>query len=443
MLFYYIKLAVFSLKRTPLLSFLMIATISVGIAATMITYTVSYMMNKDPIPSKSDRLFTVHLSSWSQEQMFRMRDGKEDIPVFVTYQDAMNLYRQKAGVNQTIISSHKAMARSSTQPINEAISTYIRPTTREFFDMFEAPFLYGAPWTSLDDEQGIQVVILSKQRNERLFDGQNSIGKEVLISGRLHRVVGVLDDWPLIPRFYLEGPEMFAEARDMFIPFRAQINNEWLSTKDTSMYCWGSYDLSELSSVLNSECVWLYFWVELDSAEQRGDYLNFVNNYAMEQQELGRFPREQMNRVLDVNEFIKYSKIVGSDSKIAVWLAGAFLIACLLNCMSLMMTKFHGKGSEVGLRRAIGASKQDIAWQFSFEAMIIGFVGGVVGLVLANIGLSVTAQVYSHLNAQLMTMNVELVMITILMSVTTSILFGGYPIYRACQIQPSSQLKSL
>ncbi|KID58295.1 hypothetical protein JF50_06360 [Pseudoalteromonas luteoviolacea] len=443
MLIYYIKLAVISLRRTPLLSFLMIATISVGIAATMITYTVSYMMSKDPIPSKSERLFTVHLSSWSPDQMFRMRDGKEDIPMFVTYQDAMNLYRQKVGVNQTIISSHKAMARSSTQPINEAISTYIRPTTHEFFGMFEAPFLYGNPWSSLEDEQGTQVVVLSKQRNERLFDGQNSIGKEVLIGGLLYRVVGVLDDWPLIPRFYLEGSEMFTEARDMFIPFRTQVNNNWLSTKDTSIYCWGDYDLNELNSVLNSECVWLYFWVELNSAEQRSDYLNFVNNYAMEQREFGRFPREQMNRVFDVNEFIKYSKVVSSDSKIAVWLAVAFLIACLLNCMSLMMTKFHGKGSEVGLRRAIGASQQDIACQFTCEAVLIGFAGGVLGLVLANIGLSVTAQVYSHLNAQLMTMNIELVMITILVSVATSILFGGYPIYRACKIQPSSQLKSL
>ncbi|AOT09326.1 ABC transporter permease [Pseudoalteromonas luteoviolacea] len=443
MLFYYTRLAALSLKRTPLLSFLMIATISIGIAATMITYTVSYMMSKDPIPSKSERLFTVHLSSWSQEHMFRMQDGKEDIPMFVSYQDAMNLYGAKRGLNQTVISSHKAMTRSAAQPISEAVSTLIRPTTYEFFDMFDVPFLYGASWSALEGKQGAQVVILSKQRNERLFGGQNSIGKDVMIGGRLYRVVGVLDDWRLIPRFYLQGLDMFDDARDMFIPFRTQVNNEWFSTKDANIYCWGKFDLNEFSSLLNSECVWLYFWVELESADDANAYLNFINSYAMEQRELGRFQREQMNRILNVNEFIEYNKVVSSDGKVAIWLAVAFLIACLLNCMSLMMTKFHGKGSEIGLRRAIGASKQDIAWQFSCEAVIVGLVGGILGLILAHIGLSITAQVYSHLNPQLMKMNIELVITTISMSVFTSVIFGGYPIYKACQIQPSSQLKSL
>ncbi|MCF6438182.1 ABC transporter permease [Pseudoalteromonas luteoviolacea] len=421
----------------------MIATISVGIAATMVTYTISYMMNKDPIPSKSERLFTVHLSSWGLDNMYRMRDGKEDIPIFVTYQDAINLYNAQKASKQTIIGSSKAMTRSSEQSVNEAISTGIRSTTYEFFDMFNAPFLYGSGWSASEDEQGAQVVILSKQRNEILFDGQNSIGKEVIIGGIVHRVVGVFDDWPLIPRFYLEEYDALSEVRDMFIPFRTQMNNEWVASRDSSMFCWGEFELSDFYSVINSECVWLYFWIELESAEGRSEYLDFVNNYAQEQRSLGRFQREQMNRVLNVNESLSRNNTMGNESKVAVWLAAAFLFACLLNCMSLMMTKFHGKGGEVGLRRAIGASKQDIALQFGLETIMVGLIGGILGLVLANIGLLVTAEVYSHLNTELMKMNMEIVITTLLLSIVTSTLFGLYPIYKACKIEPSGQLKSL
>ncbi|WP_284020177.1 ABC transporter permease [Pseudoalteromonas umbrosa] len=421
----------------------MISTISIGIAATMITYTVSYMMNKDPIPSKSERLFTVHLSTWGIDNMYRMRDGKEEIPVFVTYQDAMNLYNAQKAPKQTIIGSYKAMTRSSEQPVKDATSTYIRSTTYEFFEMFNTPFIYGSGWSASEDEEGAQVVILSKKRNEKLFGGQNSIGKEVLIGGILHRVVGVFDDWPLIPRFYLEEFDALTEVRDMFVPFRTQMNNEWVASKDSSIYCWGEFELSDFHSVINSECVWLYFWIELESAEHRDEYLDFVNNYAQEQRLLGRFQREQMNRVLDVNESINHSNVMGDDSKVAVWLAAAFLFACLLNSMSLMMTKFHGKGGEVGLRRAIGASRQDIALQFGLETFIVGLLGGIIGLGLANLGLLVTAEVYSHLNAELMKMNIEIVITTLLLSIVTSTLFGLYPIYRACKIEPSSQLKSL
>ncbi|MBQ4836269.1 ABC transporter permease [Pseudoalteromonas luteoviolacea] len=443
MLYYYIRMAVFSLKRTPLLSFLMIATISIGIAATMVTYTVSYMMTKDPIPSKSERLFTVHLSSWDPSRMYRMEDGKEEIPIFVTYQDAMNLYNEKKGKRQTIIGSHKTMSRSPSQPPGEALSTLLRATTYEFFDMFEVPFLYGSGWTESDDEQGERVVVLSKKRNMKLFNGLNSVGEEVLIGGLLYRVVGVLDDWVVLPRFYLESHDAFMDVRDMFIPFRSNIDNEWIAASDVSMYCWGDFEMNKFSSMLTSECVWLYFWVELESLTQREAYFDFVNNYAMEQRALGRFQREQMNRVLNVPEFIKHNKVVTGDSRLAVWLALAFLVACLLNCMSLMMTKFHGKGAEIGLRRAVGASREDIAWQFGCETILIGLLGGVMGLLLANLGLIITAEIYSHLNPALMTMNVELMVTTLLSSVIASSLFGLYPIYRACKIQPSSQLKSL
>ncbi|KZN37610.1 ABC transporter permease [Pseudoalteromonas luteoviolacea] len=443
MLLYYFRLAMLSIKKTPLLSFLMIATIAVGIAATMVTYTVNYMMSQDPVPGKSERLFTVHLSSWDPNMGYRIKDGKEDIPIFMTYQDATNLYADKKAHKQTIISFHKAMVRGAEQPSGQATMTYLRPTTHEFFSMLDVPFLYGSPWTEYDDSQGSMVVVLSKKKNEQLFQGQNSLGQEVIIGGSIYRVIGVLDDWLPLPRFYTENSDAYSEPRGLFFPFQSSINNDWFSGTDGSVYCWGGVDLIDLDAVKASECVWLFYWVELESAELRNEYLAYINSYAQEQRELGRFQREQMNRVMNVAEFIEYNEVVKKDGRIAVWLAAAFLIACLLNSMSLMMTKFHGKGAEVGLRRAVGASKVDIARQFFCETLIIGLSGGVIGLALAQLGLHITAQVYSYLHSELMDMNLSLMLLTIGLSVLSSALFGLYPIYRACQIQPSSQLKSL
>ncbi|KZW99085.1 hypothetical protein JL49_18990 [Pseudoalteromonas luteoviolacea] len=443
MLRYYFKLALLSIKKTPLLSFLMIAIIAIGIAATMVTYTVNYMMTQDPVPGKSDRLFTVHLSSWDPNMSYKLKDGKEDIPIYLTYQDATNLYADKKADKQTIISFHKAMVRAGEQPSGMATMTYIRPTTHEFFSMLDVPFLYGSPWSTGDDSEGNPVVVLSKKKNQQLFRGENSLGKEVLIGGVIYRVVGVLDDWTPLPRFYTTRSEAYIEPRNVFIPFQSSVNNNWLSGTDGSVYCWGEANFVDLESVKSSECVWLFYWVELSSADKRDDYLAYINNYAQEQRSMGRFQREQMNRMMSVSEYIEYNEVIKEDGNIAVWLAVAFLIACLLNSMSLMMTKFHGKGTEVGLRRAVGASKVNIACQFSCETIIVGLCGGIIGLMLAQLGLHITAQVYSHLHAELMEMNFELMVLTVALSVFSSSIFGLYPIYRACQIQPSSHLKSL
>ena len=61
---YYLKLAVLSLRRTPVMSFLMVVALGLGIGAFMTTYTVYYLMSGDPIPHKSDVLYRVQLDNW-------------------------------------------------------------------------------------------------------------------------------------------------------------------------------------------------------------------------------------------------------------------------------------------------------------------------------------------------------------------------------------------
>ena len=81
--------------------------------------------------------------------------------------------------------------------------------------------------------------------------------------------------------------------------------------------------------------------------------------------------------------------------------------------------------------------------QFSVELAVIGFIGGIVGLLLAQFGLATAANLYSYLHVSLMQMNLLLVMGTLLLAVLVSCTFGLLPIFKASRTQPSSQLKSL
>ncbi|MCF2856432.1 ABC transporter permease [Pseudoalteromonas sp. SMS1] len=441
---YYIKLAWLSLRKTPLLSMLMIGTIAIGIAAAMITITVGYMMAQDPLPHKSDRVAMVHLNSWDPTQPYGYRrNGKNDIPSTLTYQDAMALLKADKADKHTLFAQFSDMIRTTTSDVRDAQLHPIRSTTRDFFDMFGVPFIYGGTWSKEADLTGEQVIVLSKHENDRLFDGVNSVGKEVHVGTLLFRVVGVIDDWQPTPRFYTHRYLMYQSTLRYFVPLESQIRNALFSPTSMGFSCWGDDPNSTLADLLLSECVWLHLWVEFDSVDKKDDYFGFLSDYSEEQRKVGRFARPEPNRLMTVPEYLEKEGALSNENIMGIWFSLAFLLACLCNVMSLMMTKFHGKGGEIGLRRAVGASKKDIIIQFGFESIFIGLVGGVLGLLFAQVGLSVLADMFSNLHQSVMTMDIFLMVGTVGLAMSTSLLFGLWPIYRASQIQPSSQLKSL
>ena len=434
---YYVKLALISLKRTPLLSFLMILLIAMGIGATMTTYTVSHMMSQDPIPSKSDRVFSVQIDSRGDGY-----DWGDNLRPEITYMDMQNVINSGIPKHHVVISAVSTMLKNP-QHQTQAIKSTVRTTNADFFTMFETPFLFGAGWDDKADKQAQQVIVLTKKSNDRFFNGENSVGRFLKFGKALYQVVGVLDDWQLMPKFYGLKTDAFSDPYNVFIPFNTQIKNELMVGRLVNNTCWKSYEGDDFAAFLASECMWVILWVELENDAAREQYQTFVDNYALQQRELGRFANRIYNRLVDVKQYLIDEEIVSDDSKMAVWLSILFLIVCLLNCMGLMMAKFHGKAGEVGLRRAVGASKQHIVAQFSVELAVLGFIGGLVGLLLAQFGLAAAANLYSHLHVSLMQMNLLLVLSTLLLAVLVSCIFGLLPIFKASRTQPSSQLKSL
>ncbi|MFC3032504.1 ABC transporter permease [Pseudoalteromonas fenneropenaei] len=440
---YYLKVAWLSIRTTPLLSILIVLTIAVGIAAAMTTYTVNYMMSKDPLPGLGDRTFIVQLNSWGPEKPFAYDGDEERVTRFLTFQDAHNLLAAKQAKYQTAIGGSKDLVYAAKQSESQAQSKEFLTVTVDFFTMFKSPFLYGMPWSSEDDAKGADVVVISKRFNDELFDGKNSLGENIMIGERLYRIVGVLDTWPLLPKFYGSSYEAFQHTRDVFIPFYNQINNEILAKNEIAYRCWKSPDDESVKAFFSSECTWIYFWVQLESAEDKQRYMDFIYNYANEQRKTGRFQREGYHKLRDIQDYLTYEEVVSKDSKIGVWLAFLFLFVCLLNCMSLMTAKFHAKAAEIGLRRAIGASKQDLFIQYSCEMLLLGGLAALCGLLLSFIGLHVTKEAYSYLDAELMQMNATLIAMTVLLTISATLLFGLLPIRKAINIQPASQLKSL
>ena len=204
---------------------------------------------------------------------------------------------------------------------------------------------------------------------------------------------------------------------------------------------WKSEEITSFEQWLNSEACWVQYFVELDSSRARDEYVAHLDAYVNEQKRLGRFGRPLNNNIYNVEEWMEYNEAVANDSKVLVGLSFLFLLVCLLSTVALTLTKFVGKTAETSLRRALGASRRTIFKQQIVEVGLIGFSGGLIGLLLVVLGLQGIEYLYDSPGG-LVQMDWFMVFTAIAIAVVSSLIAGLYPAWRVCKIPPATQLKT-
>lgn len=434
---YYLSLGLRSLRRNPILTGLMVLTLSVGIAASMSTLTVLHVMSGDPIPHKSDRLFVPQFNYGE----LRGYDPNEDLDQQVAYTEARNLLDSGFGVRRVAVYGMNGALRTQ-DPDFQAIVGNGLAASRDFFAMFEVPFLHGGVWSEADEQNAADVVVLSRKMAERLFGKTDAVGERVRMGENFYKVVGVLDDWHPLPKYYRlingNGGAFYGEE-EYIEPFATAVRHE--EGNSGSNNCTGKGPDPGWQGWLDSDCTWIQFWFETESASDRQALTEYLGAYIDEQKQLGRFERPSRIAVSNVMEWMQLLNVVGDDSRISTWLAFGFLLVCLVNTIGLLLAKFTARAGEIGVRRALGASRGEIFAQYLIEAAVIGLVGGVVGLLLAFGGLALIAK-QSNAMSMVASMDWEMLLLTIVLAVVASILAGLLPTWRACQVLPAMQLKS-
>jgi putative ABC transport system permease protein len=433
---YYLDLATRSFRRSKALTALMVLAIALGIGASMTTLTVFHVLSGDPIPQRSSQLFYVQLDAATRTDF--TPGGEPNIQL--TRFDAEALLLEKKGVRQAAMSGGAAalQAGAGGSPDVAPFFGELRYTSADFFPMFDVPFRYGQPWREGEDDARARIAVISAELNQKLFAGVDSVGKTVRVSGHDLRIVGVLAPWPLAPRFYdLNGRGGFADTEEVFIPYST--SRDLKLARSGSMDCWGDGKNDPTSAA--APCAWMQYWVQLDTAEQVRDYRQYLVAYSDKQFAAGRFERPPNVRLRTVMQWLDFSKIVPTDVRLQLWIAFGFLLVCLVNTVGLLLAKCMRRSSEIGVRRALGASKREIFSQFLVEAGVVGLVGGTWGLVLAFSGLWLVRQNPASY-AKLAHLDGAMLVMTFALALAASLVAGLLPAWRACGIAPALQLKS-
>jgi putative ABC transport system permease protein len=431
---YYLDLALRSLKRNKALTGLMVLAIALGIGASMTTLTVLHVLSGDPLPGRSAELYYPQIDPRDADGYL---PGKSEPMEQVTWIDGMNLLHAHRADRQALMTGGRVAVQPDTSTLDPFYED-ARYTTAGFFPMFRVPFEYGRPWDAADDTARARVAVISGELNDKLFGGADSVGRTLRLSGTTFHIVGVLGDWQPNPHFYDLNRKNYNEDEGIYLPLST--SQDLVLEHDGSVDCWGNGG-GGMTPSHSSPCVWLQFWVQLDSPARAAAYKQFLVHYSEEQKALGRFQRPPNVRLRNVMQWLAYNMVVPDDVRLQTWLALGFLLVCLVNTVGLMLAKFMRRAGELGVRRALGASRRALFGQLLVESGVVGLAGGVGGLLLAFFGLWLVRRQPANY-ASLAHLDPAMLLVTFLLAVGATLLAGLLPAWRACRIAPALQLKS-
>ncbi|KRE88594.1 ABC transporter ATP-binding protein [Frateuria sp. Soil773] len=436
MLAYYFDLALRSFRQHKTLAGLMMLAIALGIGTSVTMLAVLHNLSGNPMPGRSGLLFHPQVDPRPTD----LSAASDEPPDDLTYIDAVNLYRMGAAPRRAVMSSNHLPTRADAPDSPLAMYTD-RATTADFFAMFGVPFLYGSAWSAQDDANQARVVVLSRAMNQKLFGGENSVGRNLVIATKTFRVVGVIDEWNPQPRFYDINSGAFEQSEQMYLPFFT-----WLDLPQDYGYgpvnCWGNDPHAGEHNPKTPQCTWAQFWVELDTPAQVAGYRAALEQYSAQQRQLGRFQRAPNARLRGLIDWLDYKHVIPVTVRMQTWIAFGVLLICMVNTVGLMVAKFLRKSGEIGVRRALGASRRAVFVQCLVEAGVVGVAGGLLGLPLAWLGLWMVRQQPVSFAASAH-FDPSMLGIALGLAVLSALLAGVWPALRASRVAPALQVKSL
>ncbi len=203
------------------------------------------------------------------------------------------------------------------------------------------------------------------------------------------------------------------------------------------------YDIGAgLGTLLNSECAWINFWVQIPTVEGTQRYVRFMGNYASEQRRMGRFREAPPVDLLNVKQALSEANLIPDETRLGAWVGIGFLSLCLINVVGLMLAKFYSHAAEISVRRALGGAKSDIFFQCLAETLVVGAAGGLLGLALTAVGLAAQRKLLGTDMDRLAHFDGHVIVSTMAVTLLATICAGLFPTWRISRLQPAWLLKA-
>ena len=432
---YGIENGVRSLTRSRLLSCQIILAMAFGIAAFSSAWGALLSLTGDPLKDVGRETYHPQVDP----RPLDIKDASGSPPDDLTLRDARAIFQFSPSGRRAMSSLNWLPMEPVEGQLHEKRMTMVfaRGANSDFFKLFRAHFAYGSAWSSSSDNDGSEVVVISKKLNLQLFGGKNSIGNHLQLAGKLFTIIGILNDWEIVPRVYDLNDGAYAQAEDVFMPFET-----WLDLPQDYGYgpmkCWANEQADMDHNPRSETCTWVQLWVRLFPSEV-AQYVDLLKGYSEQQRALGRFQRSPNVKLKNADEWLVYKKVVPDAIKIQLWVAFGLLAVCLVSTSALLGVKFRGDFSELGIRRALGASKRQVFLELLSQGIVIGMLGGIGGI---GLGLAVVRIMKSSGQdyAQFLGVSFSSALFSLIVALCSALVAAVVPAYVAANESPYKQM---
>ena len=390
-----------ALRRNKTRSMLTALGIIIGVAAVIAAFAVGAGANKS---------IDEQISSFGSNfiMVFPDRPGRSTTGVtrYLTYDDAQAIEKEVSGVDAVA-----PMINMSATLIYENTnwSSSVVGSTKEYSYVQEWNVESGRDINASDVRQGAKVAVVGKTVVDKLFSGENPVGKAIRINKIPFTVVVVFetkglsamgsdqDDFVLVPL-------TAAQRRLVRWKTAGRIGNIYI--KGVSMEAL-SYIQNETEALLRER-----------HRIKPGDADDFAVRNVSQMLEARRKTTTIMSMLLGSIAFI--SLVVGG-----------------IGIMNIMLVSVTERTREIGIRMAVGATEKDIRMQFLIEAVVLSMIGGTIGIML---GVAAGYALSSFTSAPPV-FTVMSIVLAFFFSAMVGVGFGYYPAYKASLLNPIDALK--
>jgi putative ABC transport system permease protein len=406
------KLALDTLRKNKLRSGLTILGITIGIATVILISSAINGLNTN-ISNFVSALGTNSLWIF-QFEPFGHRPTTEELNRKKMTEDdglAMRLLPHVTAVDPELTSQNfqtglgDVALKHGTHKIS---NTIIYGGTADFSRVIDVKVIEGRIFSQSDEEHGNNVVVLGHDSAEDLFPDEDPIGKDVECRGDVFTVIGVLD----------KRPQPFGSGRN---------------TNDNAAYM-------SLKAFHKIHPEVLDFWITLkyDDAKNKDIVTEEVREllrvrrklHADQDDNFAIFSPDSLSRL--------WNQLTGTLFIFMIAVSSIGLMVGGVGVMNIMLVSVTERTREIGVRKAIGATRKDILLQFTIEAITLCMVGGLLGILFGSVLTLILHFAVGFLHAAL---SIVWVIIAFVVSCVIGLVFGIYPAWKASTLDPIEALR--
>jgi putative ABC transport system permease protein len=307
-------------------------------------------------------------------------------------------------------------AQTTVYNAGERLKLYVRHTDAEYWNILDFRFLEGRPITPDEERDGSRVAVINAATRDRLFSGRSALGESVAVDGATFTVVGVVANVPIL---------RVIPFADVWVP---------ISSKESTSY--------------KSEIIGSFMGMVL--ARSADDFPAIKEEFASRIMAADLSAEQGFDRLVAApSTYFEFtaSQIFGDgdgDGRklLALLSLFAFLFMLLpaVNLVNINMSRIMERASEIGVRKAFGASTRALVAQFLVENVAITVAGSLLALVVAAGILHLIAESnvmpYAVLN-----LNYRVFLYGLAAALAFGIVSGVVPAWRMSRLDPVSALK--